>query len=72
MVVALGGADPSYLRMNSVSGVGHIQSISGSGQLHNNAFRSFPPSGIINRLNTPAGLNVHGFPSGVLQLSQSQ
>ncbi|KHN07036.1 Two-component response regulator ARR12 [Glycine soja] len=66
------GADPSYLRMNSVSGVGHIQSISGSGQLHNNAFRSFPPSGIINRLNTPAGLNVHGFPSGVLQLSQSQ
>ncbi|TKY74782.1 Two-component response regulator ARR12 [Spatholobus suberectus] len=72
MVAALGGADPSYLRMSAVSGVGHLQTLSSSGQLHNNAFRSFPPSGIINRLNTPAGLNVHGFPSGVLQLSQSQ
>ncbi|KAL2655279.1 hypothetical protein AAZV13_04G057700 [Glycine max] len=72
MVAALGVADPSYLRMSSVSGVGHVQTLSGSGQLHNNNFRSFPPSGIINRLNTPAGLNVHGFPSGVLQLSQSQ
>ncbi|QCE16293.1 two-component response regulator ARR-B family [Vigna unguiculata] len=72
MVAALGGADPSYLRMSSVNGVGHLQTLSGSGQLHNNGFRSFPPGGIINRLNTPAGLNVHGFPSGVLQLSQSQ
>ncbi|KAL9313244.1 hypothetical protein ACSQ67_018696 [Phaseolus vulgaris] len=72
MVAALGGADPSYLRMSSVSGVGHLQTLSGSGQLHNNGFRSFPTGGIINRLNTPAGLNVHGFPSGVLQLSQSQ
>ncbi|RDX64581.1 Two-component response regulator ORR23 [Mucuna pruriens] len=72
MVAALGGTDPSYLRMSSVNGVGHLQPLSGSGQLHNNAFRSFSPSGIYNRLNTPAGLNVHGFPSGVLQLSQSQ
>nr|KYP70278.1 Two-component response regulator ARR12 [Cajanus cajan] len=72
MVAALGGADASYLRMSSVSGVGHLQTLSGSGQLQNNGFRSFPSSGIINRLNTPAGLNVHGFPSGVLQLSQSQ
>ncbi|CAJ1973659.1 unnamed protein product [Sphenostylis stenocarpa] len=72
MVAALGCADPSYLRMSSVSGVGHLQTLSGSGQLHNNGFRSFPPGGIINRLNTPAALNAHGFPSGVLQLSQSQ
>ncbi|KAL2346669.1 hypothetical protein Fmac_000669 [Flemingia macrophylla] len=72
MVAALGGADPSYLRMSSVSGVGQLQTLSGSGQLHNNTFRSFPSNGIINRLNTPAGLKVHGFPSGVLQLSQSQ
>ncbi|KAK7351358.1 hypothetical protein VNO77_10747 [Canavalia gladiata] len=73
LVAALGGADPSYLRMSSVSGVGHLQTLSGSGQFHNNAFRSLPPSGIIGRLNSPAGLNVHGFPSsGVLQLGQSQ
>ncbi|XP_027354576.1 two-component response regulator ARR12 isoform X1 [Abrus precatorius] len=73
MVAALGGADSSYLRMGSVSGVGHLQTLSGSGQFHNNTFRSLPPGGIISRLNTPAGLNVHGFPSsGVIQLGQSQ
>ncbi|KAK7311901.1 hypothetical protein RJT34_10362 [Clitoria ternatea] len=73
MAAALGGADPSYLRMGSMSGVGHIQPLSGSAQLHSNAFGSFPSSGMISRLNSPSGLNVHGFPSsGVLQLSQSQ
>ncbi|CAL5204968.1 unnamed protein product [Lathyrus oleraceus] len=61
MVAALGSADQSYLRMG------------GSGHFHNNAFRSFSPSGIISNLNTPAGLNGHGFsPSGLLQLGQSQ
>ncbi|KAL5074423.1 hypothetical protein RYX36_013407 [Vicia faba] len=61
MVAALGSADQSYLRMG------------GSGHFHNNAFRSFSPSGIISNLNSPAGLNGHGFsPSGLLQLGQSQ
>lgn len=73
MAAALGSADPSYLRMGSVSGVGHLQTLSGAGQLHNNAFRPFPPSGMISRLNTPSSLNVHGFTSsGVLPLGQSQ
>ncbi|KAK7283117.1 hypothetical protein RIF29_12414 [Crotalaria pallida] len=73
MVAALGSTDPSYLRMGSVSGVGHLQTLSGSGQFHNSAFGSFPPSGMISRLNTPSGLNMHGFPpSGVRQLGQSQ
>ncbi|CAJ2643629.1 two-component response regulator ARR12 [Trifolium pratense] len=61
MVAALGSADQSYLRMG------------GSGHFHNNAFRSFSPNGIISNLNTPTGLNGHGFsPSGLLQLGQSQ
>ncbi|XP_057738338.1 two-component response regulator ARR12 isoform X1 [Arachis stenosperma] len=73
MVAALGSADPSYLRMGSLSGVGHLQALSGSGQFPNNAFRSFPPNGMVSRLNTPAGLNVHGFPSsGAFHLGQSQ
>lgn len=61
MVAAFGSADQSYLRM------------AGSGHFHNNAFRSFSSSGFISSLNTPAGLNGHGFPpSGILQLGQSQ
>ncbi|KAL5064127.1 hypothetical protein RYX36_025864 [Vicia faba] len=61
MVAALGSADQSYLRMG------------GSGHFHSNAFRSFLASGIISNLNSPAGLNGHGFsPSGLLQLGQSQ
>lgn len=61
MVAALGSADQSYLRMG------------GSGHFHNNAFRSFSPSGIIGNLNTPTSLNGHGFsPSGLLQLGQSR
>ncbi|XP_019416873.1 PREDICTED: two-component response regulator ARR12-like isoform X2 [Lupinus angustifolius] len=72
IVAAFGSADHSYLRMGSVSGVGHLQTLSSSGQFHN-AFGSFPPGGMISRLNTPSGLNVHGFPSpGVHQLGQTQ
>ncbi|MED6132473.1 hypothetical protein PIB30_019448 [Stylosanthes scabra] len=63
MVAALGSADPSYLRMGSMSGVGNLQALNSSGQFPNNAFRSFPPT----------GLNVHGFPSsGAFHLGQSQ
>ncbi|KAI4316387.1 hypothetical protein L6164_024371 [Bauhinia variegata] len=69
MVAALGSADPSYLRMSSLSGLGHLQTLNGSGQFQNNVFKSFPPSGMIGRLNTPAGLGVHGLPSsGILPL----
>ena len=74
MMATLGSADPSsYLRMSPLSGVGHFHTLSGSGQFHNNGFRSFSPAGMISRLNTPAGLNVHGFPSsGALHLAQAQ
>ncbi|MED6207586.1 hypothetical protein PIB30_037106 [Stylosanthes scabra] len=72
LVAALGSADPSYLRMGSMSGV-DLQALSGSGQFPNNAFGSFPPNGMVSRLNTPTGLNVHGFPcSGAFHLGQSQ
>lgn len=73
MMAALGSIDRSYLKMGSMSGVGHLQPVNGLGQFHNNAFKSFSPSGIISRLNTAAGLDVHGFQtSGLLQLGQSQ
>ncbi|KAJ7966244.1 Two-component response regulator [Quillaja saponaria] len=73
MVAALGSADPSYLRMGALSGVGHLQTLAGSGQFQNTVLRSFPPSGMLGRLNTPAGLGMHGLPSsGIVQLGYSQ
>ncbi|OIW03096.1 hypothetical protein TanjilG_07248 [Lupinus angustifolius] len=58
MVAALGSADSSYLRTGSLNGVGGFQTLSGYGQFpHNNAaFKSFPTSGMIGRLNTPSSL----------------
>ncbi|KAG4934116.1 hypothetical protein JHK87_048118 [Glycine soja] len=73
MVAALGTADSSYLRMGSLSGVGHLQTLTGPQQFHNNAFRPFPPGGMIGRLNTSVGLNNHGLSSSeALQLSHAQ
>ncbi|KAF7817289.1 two-component response regulator ARR12 [Senna tora] len=58
IAAALGSADQSYLRMNSLR---HLQKLScGSGQFQN---RSFSPTGVIGRFNSPAALAVHGLPS---------
>lgn len=60
MVAGLGTAEHSYLRMNCLSGLTHLQTPSGnSGQFQNNASRSFP---LIGRLNSQAGLGLHGLP----------
>ncbi|XP_027331145.1 two-component response regulator ARR12 [Abrus precatorius] len=73
MVAALGSADTSYLRMGSLSGVGHLQTLSGPQQFYNNAFRPFSPVGMIGRMNTSVGLNVNGLPtSETLQLGHAQ
>ncbi|KAK7383463.1 hypothetical protein VNO78_29142 [Psophocarpus tetragonolobus] len=71
MVAALGTADSSYLRMGSLSGVGHMPTLTGPQQFHNNAFRSFVPGGMIGRLNTNVGLNMHGLSSETLQLGHA-
>ncbi|CAJ1972032.1 unnamed protein product, partial [Sphenostylis stenocarpa] len=73
MVVALGTADSSYLRMDSLSGVGHLTSLTGAQQFHNNTFRPFGSGGMAGRLNTSFGVNVHGLPSSeTLQLGHAQ
>ncbi|XP_028782666.1 two-component response regulator ARR12 [Neltuma alba] len=73
MVAALGSTDASYLRVGSLGGLKHLQPLSASGQFQNNVYRSLPYSGMIGRLNTPAGLGVHGLSSsGVLQLGHPQ
>ncbi|KAJ4707803.1 Two-component response regulator [Melia azedarach] len=71
MVAALGSTDPSYLRMGT--GLGNFHTLAGPGQFQNCTFRSFPPSGMLGRLNTPAGLGMHGLPSsGMIQLCHTQ
>ncbi|KAH7523980.1 hypothetical protein FEM48_Zijuj06G0069800 [Ziziphus jujuba var. spinosa] len=73
MVAALGSSDSSYLRMSSMNGLGSYTALSGSVQFQSPAFRSFPPSGMIGRLNTPAGMGLHCLPSsGRLQLGHPQ
>ncbi|XWS72741.1 hypothetical protein CRYUN_Cryun02cG0066600 [Craigia yunnanensis] len=73
MAAALGSADSTYLRMGSLNGLENFHTLAGSDQFHNEAFRSFPPSGVIGRLNTPAGLGMRGLPSpGMIQLSHVQ
>ncbi|RDY06435.1 Two-component response regulator ORR23, partial [Mucuna pruriens] len=73
MVAALGTADSSYLRMGSLSGVGHLQTLTSPQQFRNNAFRPFPHSGMVGRLNTSVGLNMQGLPSSeTLQLGHAQ
>ncbi|XP_059642589.1 two-component response regulator ARR12-like [Cornus florida] len=72
MVAVLGSADPAYLRMNSLNGIGNVHAMAGSGQFQNAALRS-SPNGILGRLNSPAGLGLRGLSSsGMVQLNHSQ
>ncbi|KNA08643.1 hypothetical protein SOVF_160770 isoform A [Spinacia oleracea] len=66
MAAAFGG--PDYLRMNAVN----FHGFNGSPQFHN-TLRPIPPPGVLGRLNTPAGMGLHGLPpSGLVQLTHPQ
>ncbi|KAF9617604.1 hypothetical protein IFM89_037667 [Coptis chinensis] len=72
MVAALGGKDASYLRMGSFDGMGDFHALTGSGQLPNGSFGSFPPGGMLGRLNSPASLGLRGLASsGMIQLGHA-
>lgn len=75
MIAAYGSTDSSYLRMDSLNGLGNYNTLSGS-QFQNAAFRSFPHNGMLGRLNTPAGLGIRGLSSssssGMVQLAHGQ
>ncbi|KAM6544127.1 hypothetical protein CsatB_008574 [Cannabis sativa] len=73
MEAALRSSDSSYLRMGSMNGLGNFNALNGSMQFQNPAFRSFPPGGIVGRLNTPSAMGLRGLPSsGMVQLSHTQ
>ncbi|CAK9146633.1 unnamed protein product [Ilex paraguariensis] len=69
MVAALGSADSACLHMSSLSGLGDLHTVAGSGQFENAAFISFSSSSVLGRLNTPADLGISAI--GQLSLTQS-
>ncbi|ESW33140.1 hypothetical protein PHAVU_001G046300 [Phaseolus vulgaris] len=72
MAAALGTTDSSFLTMGSLSGVGHLQSLTGAQHFHNNTFRPFGSGGMAGRLNTSFGVNLHGLPtSEILHLGHA-
>jgi len=72
MAAALGTTDSSFLTMGSLSGVGHLQSLTGAQHFHNNTFRPFGSGGMAGRLNTSVGVNLHGLPtSEILHLGHA-
>ncbi|KAJ6673936.1 TWO-COMPONENT RESPONSE REGULATOR ARR10 [Salix viminalis] len=71
-VAALGSSDASYLQINSMSRLG-LHNLAGSAQFHSTPFRSLPSSGMLDRLNSPPVMGIHGLPSpGVIQLGHVQ
>ncbi|KAB5513851.1 hypothetical protein DKX38_027757 [Salix brachista] len=72
MVAALGSSDAPYLQINSMSRLG-LHNLAGPAQFHSTPFRSLPSSGMLDRLNSPPVLGIHGLPSpGVIQLGHVQ
>ncbi|KAI3803068.1 hypothetical protein L1987_31216 [Smallanthus sonchifolius] len=63
MVVAFGGSKDasSYMRMNSLDGLGDFRSLSSSVRLPNAQLSSYSPSGMLGRLNSATGMTLHSF-----------
>ncbi|CAK9168822.1 unnamed protein product [Ilex paraguariensis] len=66
MVAILGGKDSSYVNIGSLDGLRDLQTLAGPGRLSNPAATSYPPSGMLNRLNSPAAVGLHTFTSSAL------
>ncbi|OWM65805.1 two-component response regulator ARR12 [Punica granatum] len=72
LVAALGSKDPSYMRYGSPDGYGDFRGLTGPGRLSATSLSSYPPGGMLGRLNTPAGLGFRGISStGLLQPTHS-
>ncbi|KAG7037637.1 Two-component response regulator ORR22, partial [Cucurbita argyrosperma subsp. argyrosperma] len=63
MVTALSSADPSYMRLGSLNGIGNFHSVTGPPPFPNTAYRSIPTTGMLGRLNTPACMGMNGLSS---------
>uniref|UniRef100_A0A5B6YVB1 Putative two-component response regulator ARR12 n=1 Tax=Davidia involucrata TaxID=16924 RepID=A0A5B6YVB1_DAVIN len=66
MVAALGGKDSSYMRIGALDRLGEFRTLAVSGRLPNTALSSYPPGGMLGRLNSPAGVSLHSLTSSTL------
>ncbi|KAK4771995.1 hypothetical protein SAY86_013770 [Trapa natans] len=73
LVAALGSKDSPYLRYGSLDGYADFRALTGSGRLSaTSSLSSYPPGGLLGRLNTPASLGFRGICSSGLLQSHSQ
>lgn len=73
MVAAFGAKDSSYMRIGSLDGFSDFRGLAGSGRLNSTAISSYPPSGMLGRLNSPTGLSLRGLASsGLIQTGHAQ
>ncbi|KAB1199655.1 Two-component response regulator ARR12 [Morella rubra] len=72
MVAALGGKDSSYLRMGSLDEFGEFRTLTESGRFSSSALSSYPPGGILSRINSPANLTLHGITTSELMQPSGQ
>ncbi|CAI0444183.1 unnamed protein product [Linum tenue] len=70
MAAALVSNDASYLQMGgSLTGLG-LHNIAGNGFQNGAGYRSVTSNGMLGRLNSPAGMSIHGLPSsGIVQVA---
>nr|QSD99621.1 MYB family transcription factor [Melilotus albus] len=66
MVAPLGGGNDSYLRMSGIDGYADFSTSTGSGRISSTTSPSYASSGVLGRLNSPAGLNMIGINSSTL------
>ncbi|CAH9086147.1 unnamed protein product [Cuscuta epithymum] len=58
MVAAFGGKESAYMRLGSLDGLGDFRTLAGSGRFTHPSLSSYPPSGMLGRLNSAAGVNI--------------
>lgn len=55
MVAAFGGKDSAYMRMGSLDGLNDFRTMAGPGRFMHPALSSYPPAGMLGRLNGAGG-----------------
>lgn len=72
MVAALANKDSTYLRMGALDGYPDFR-LGGSGRISSTAISSYQPGGMLNRMNSTAGLTIRGITSSsIMQPGHSQ
>ncbi|XP_022869834.1 two-component response regulator ARR12-like isoform X1 [Olea europaea var. sylvestris] len=66
MAAALGIKDSPFVRMSSLDRLGDFRNLAGSGRFANTALSPYSANGMLGRLNSPGGVNLHNLTSSAL------